>query len=151
MSIYKLDDHSSSPASQQPGNSSQISFVPRRLVIGNNEYVRIGNGNQLVRDPKKLKRILANEKVRWSLHSARLRLAQKRQFCLFFTRFGKCNKSGRKCPYIHDPAKVAICAKFLRGQCSDANCKLTHKDYSRKNARLFILSERTMHQHKLPL
>ncbi|XP_028555161.1 uncharacterized protein LOC110109077 isoform X2 [Dendrobium catenatum] len=121
------DDHSSSPASQQPGNSSQISFVPRRLVIGNNEYVRIGNGNQLVRDPKKLKRILANEKVRWSLHSARLRLAQKRQFCLFFTRFGKCNKSGRKCPYIHDPAKVAICAKFLRGQCSDANCKLTHK------------------------
>ncbi|KAI0502590.1 hypothetical protein KFK09_017544 [Dendrobium nobile] len=121
------DDHSSSPASQQPGNSSQISFVPRRLVIGNNEYVRIGNGNQLVRDPKKLKRILANEKVRWSLHSARLRLAQKRQFCLFFTRFGKCNKSGRKCPYIHDPAKVAICAKFLRDQCSDANCKLTHK------------------------
>ncbi|XP_020582737.1 uncharacterized protein LOC110026215 [Phalaenopsis equestris] len=121
------DDNSTSSASQKQGNSSQISFIPRRLIIGNNEYVGIGNGNQLIRDPKRLKRILANEKVRWSLHSARLRLAQKSQFCLFFTRFGECNKSGRRCPYIHDPTKVAICTKFLKDQCSDTHCKLTHK------------------------
>lgn len=138
-----------------------------------NRYVRIGNGNQLVRDRKKLIRMLASEKIRWSLHTARLRLAKKQQYCQFFTRFGKCNKNSGKCPYIHDPGKVAICTKFLRGLCKDASCKLTHKvrntfigmhcllwvsdncsnstpwclnlaatDYSRKNARLFILFTR---------
>jgi len=92
-----------------------------------NRYIRIGNGNQLVRDPKKLIRMLASEKIRRSLHTARQRLAKKQQYCQFFTRFGKCNKNSGKCPYIHDPGKVAICTKFLRGVCTDANCKLTHQ------------------------
>lgn len=90
-------------------------------------YIRVGNGNQLVRDPKKLVRILANEKIRWSLHTARLRSVRKQQYCQFFTRFGKCNKEDGKCPYIHDPTKIAICTKFLKGLCSSPNCKLTHK------------------------
>lgn len=90
-------------------------------------YVRIGNGNQLIRDPKKRTRKLASEKVRWSLHTARLRLAKKRTYCQFFTRFGKCNKDDGKCPYIHDPSKIAVCTKFLNGLCSNPNCKLTHK------------------------
>lgn len=92
-------------------------------------YIRIGNGNQLIRDPKKRTRILASEKIRWSLHTARLRLARKRKYCQFFTRFGKCNKDNGKCPYIHDPSKVAVCTKFLNGLCSNATCKLTHKVY----------------------
>ncbi|ONK70301.1 uncharacterized protein A4U43_C05F32320 [Asparagus officinalis] len=116
---------------QSPGaDDKQIqknTFVPRRLLIGNNEYVRVGNGNRLVRDPKKLIRMLASEKIRWSLHTARRRLAKKQQYCQFFTRFGKCNKNSGKCTYIHDPEKVAICTKFLRGVCTDANCKLTHQ------------------------
>lgn len=95
--------------------------------IFSNRYVRIGNGNQLVRDPKILTRILASEKVRWSLHMARSRLAKKKQYCQFFTRFGKCNRKGGKCPYIHDPSKVAICTKFLNDSCSNSDCKLTHK------------------------
>ncbi|KAL8485698.1 hypothetical protein ACS0TY_027834 [Phlomoides rotata] len=103
------------------------SYIPRRLLIGNEEYVRIGNGNQLVRDPKKRTRILASEKVRWSLRTARLRLARKRKFCQFFTRFGKCNKDEGKCPYIHDSSKIAVCTKFLSGSCSNPDCKLTHK------------------------
>ncbi|XP_074563443.1 uncharacterized protein LOC141820061 isoform X2 [Curcuma longa] len=104
-----------------------ISSASPKLLGGSNEYVRIGNGNQLVRDPKILTRILASEKVRWSLHMARLRLAKKKQYCQFFTRFGKCNKKGGKCPYIHDPSKVAICTKFLNDSCSNSDCKLTHK------------------------
>ena len=90
-------------------------------------YVQIGNGNQLIRDPKRRTRKLANEKVRWSLHTARQRLARKQKYCQFFTRFGKCNKDGGKCPYIHDPSKIAVCTKFLNGLCSTPNCKLTHK------------------------
>lgn len=90
-------------------------------------YVRVGNGNKLVRNPKRRVRILASEKVRWSLHTARIRLARKKQYCQFFTRFGKCNKDNGKCPYIHDPSKIAVCTKFLNGSCSDTNCKLTHE------------------------
>jgi hypothetical protein len=89
--------------------------------------VRINKGNQLVRNPKKVIRMLASEKVRWSLHTVRSRLAKKQQYCQFFTRFGECKKSGGNCPYIHDRAKVAICTKFLKGLCSNASCKLTHK------------------------
>ncbi|XP_073052767.1 uncharacterized protein [Primulina eburnea] len=111
----------------QSENNFKKSYVPRRLLIGNDEYVRIGTGNQLVRDPKKRTRVLASEKVRWSLRTARLRLARKRKYCQFFTRFGKCNKSDGKCPYIHDFSKIAVCTKFLNGSCTDSDCKLTHK------------------------
>ncbi|CAK8570309.1 unnamed protein product [Lathyrus sativus] len=121
------DDESLSSASTSSGLVSKRGYIPRRLVIGNDEYVTIGNGNQLIRDPKKRIRKLANEKVRWSLHTARQRLARKQKFCQFFTRFGKCNKDGGKCPYIHDPSKIAVCTKFLNGLCSTPNCKLTHK------------------------
>ncbi|XP_013585492.1 PREDICTED: uncharacterized protein At1g21580 isoform X1 [Brassica oleracea var. oleracea] len=110
------------------GKAAKRPFIPKRLVIGHEEYVRVGNGNQLVRDPKKRTRALANEKVRWSLHNVRLRLAKKKKkYCQFFTRFGKCNKDDGKCPYVHDPSKIAVCTKFLNGLCANENCKLTHK------------------------
>lgn len=38
---------------------------------------------------------------------------------------GKCNNTD--CKYIHDPAKVAVCTKFLKGKCEDPNCLLQHK------------------------
>lgn len=129
--------------------------------------MRVNKGNQLVRNPKKVIRMLASEKVRWSLHTVRSRLAKKQQYCQFFTRFGECKKPGGKCPYIHDRAKVTICTKFLKGLCSNTSCKLTHKvrhfllilllilhltfffivrvcpaGPSGKNARLFLFSER---------
>ncbi|CAK9160366.1 unnamed protein product [Ilex paraguariensis] len=121
------DEDPSCLAATQLEKRSKKSYVPRRLMIGNDEYVRIGNGNQLIRDPKKRTRILASEKVRWSLHTARLRLARKRKYCQFFTRFGKCNKDDGKCPYIHDLGKIVVCTKFLNGSCTNPNCKLTHK------------------------
>lgn len=103
-------------------------------------YIRIGNGNQLIRDPKKRTRLLASEKVRWSLHTARLRLARKRKYCQFFTRFGRCNKDSGRCPYLHDPSKIAVCTKFLNGSCSNDNCKLTHKVYLSHMRMQFSLS-----------
>ncbi|KAL1543777.1 hypothetical protein AAHA92_20709 [Salvia divinorum] len=121
------DKESSSSVAPQSKKNVKRSYIPRRLLIGNEEYVRIGNGNQLVRDPKKRVRVLASEKVRWSLRTARLRLARKSRYCQFFTRFGKCNKDGGKCPYIHDPSKIVVCTKFLTGSCTNSNCKLTHK------------------------
>ncbi|XP_042036262.1 uncharacterized protein LOC121782469 isoform X2 [Salvia splendens] len=121
------DKESSSSVAPQSKKNVKRSYIPKRLLIGNEEYVRIGNGNQLIRDPKKRVRVLASEKVRWSLRTARLRLARKSKYCQFFTRFGKCNKDDGKCPYIHDPSKVVVCTKFLAGSCTNVDCKLTHK------------------------
>lgn len=90
-------------------------------------YVRKGFGNQLVRDSRTTARVFASEKVRWSLHNARLRRAKKQAFCVYYTRFGVCKRGDGKCLYIHDPEKVAVCTKFLRGSCSDPACRLTHK------------------------
>lgn len=38
---------------------------------------------------------------------------------------GYCNKRN-DCPFIHDSRRVAICRKFLRSECSDPNCLLSH-------------------------
>ncbi|XP_051139200.1 uncharacterized protein LOC127256995 [Andrographis paniculata] len=127
--LHRITDAETESSSvvEKPAKDAKRSYVPRRLFIDNDEYVRIGNGNKLVRDPKKLTRYLASEKVRWSLRTARLRMARKRKYCQFFTRFGKCNKDDGKCPYIHDPSKIAVCTKFLNSSCSTPDCKLTHK------------------------
>ncbi|KAL4583144.1 hypothetical protein LXL04_007709 [Taraxacum kok-saghyz] len=135
--LQRISDESPS-TSQKSKDEIRKSYVPKRLLIGHDEYVdifyaymmiylRIGNGNQLVRNPKRRTRLFANEKVRWSLHTARSRLARKKKYCQFFTRFGKCNKDDGKCQYIHDPSKIAVCTKFLKGLCSNPDCKLTHK------------------------
>ncbi|XP_034093355.1 zinc finger CCCH domain-containing protein 3 isoform X2 [Gymnodraco acuticeps] len=53
---------------------------------------------------------------------------QPKQYCMYYNRFGKCNR-GNSCPYIHDPDKVAVCTRFLRGTCklADGSCPFSHK------------------------
>ncbi|KAM6938554.1 uncharacterized protein zc3h3 [Lycodopsis pacificus] len=53
---------------------------------------------------------------------------QQKQYCMYYNRFGKCNR-GTSCPYIHDPDKVAVCTRFLRGTChqADGTCPFSHK------------------------
>ncbi|XP_022064109.2 zinc finger CCCH domain-containing protein 3 [Acanthochromis polyacanthus] len=53
---------------------------------------------------------------------------QQKQYCMYYNRFGKCNR-GTSCPYIHDPDKVAVCTRFLRGTCKQADgvCPFSHK------------------------
>ncbi|XP_034035291.1 zinc finger CCCH domain-containing protein 3 isoform X2 [Thalassophryne amazonica] len=53
---------------------------------------------------------------------------QQKQYCMYYNRFGKCNR-GNSCPYIHDPDKVAVCTRFLRGTCKPVagTCPFSHK------------------------
>ncbi|XP_026179081.1 zinc finger CCCH domain-containing protein 3 isoform X2 [Mastacembelus armatus] len=53
---------------------------------------------------------------------------QQKQYCMYYNRFGKCNR-GTSCPYVHDPDKVAVCTRFLRGTCkqADGSCPFSHK------------------------
>ncbi|KAL2894017.1 Zinc finger CCCH domain-containing protein 7 [Bienertia sinuspersici] len=141
------DEEASGFTASKTEKDARKTYVPKRLLIGSDEYVRIGNGNQLVRDPKRRTRILAGEKVRWSLHTARMRLARKRKFCQFFTRFGKCNKGEGKCPFIHDPSKIAVCTKFLNGLCADLECKLTHKAIPERMPDCLCSNEKCPYRH----
>jgi len=47
--------------------------------------------------------------------------------CPFFTKTGTCSR-GKKCPYQHDPDKVAICPRFLHDDCpfTAESCQLSH-------------------------
>ncbi|XP_069579211.1 zinc finger CCCH domain-containing protein 3 [Brachyistius frenatus] len=53
---------------------------------------------------------------------------QQKQYCMYYNRFGRCNR-GNSCPFIHDPDKVAVCTRFLRGTCkqADGTCPFSHK------------------------
>nr|GAT56991.1 predicted protein [Mycena chlorophos] len=47
--------------------------------------------------------------------------------CPRFTTTGSCAR-GLTCPYLHDPAKIAICWNFLQGNCANTaeTCNLSH-------------------------
>ncbi|XP_007899373.1 zinc finger CCCH domain-containing protein 3 [Callorhinchus milii] len=76
-------------------------------------------------------RYIASRAVQRSLaiiRQAKQRRSKKKEYCMYYNRFGKCNR-GEKCPYIHDPEKVAVCTRFLRGTCkqTDGTCPFSHK------------------------
>lgn len=48
-------------------------------------------------------------------------------YCLFFNRFGRCSR-GSQCSKIHDPKRIALCPRFLRGTCNQQNsCPFSHE------------------------
>ncbi|XP_073536181.1 zinc finger CCCH domain-containing protein 3 [Phyllobates terribilis] len=74
-------------------------------------------------------RYIASRAIQRSL--AIIRQAQQKkekEYCMYYNRFGRCNR-GQKCPYIHDPEKVAVCTRFLRGTCkkTDGTCPFSHQ------------------------
>lgn len=45
------------------------------------------------------------------VRQARQRRRRKEpEFCMYYNRFGRCNR-GERCPYVHDPEKVAVCTR----------------------------------------
>ncbi|KAK9814795.1 hypothetical protein WJX72_011587 [[Myrmecia] bisecta] len=68
------------------------------------------------------------------LQALKSRLQRKQQkkgsssVCLTFCRTGKCpgTKDGR-CKLVHDPAKVAVCPRWLQGRCAEDACPLQHR------------------------
>ncbi|XP_044309197.1 zinc finger CCCH domain-containing protein 3-like [Varanus komodoensis] len=76
-------------------------------------------------------RYIASRAVQRSLaiiRQAKQKKEKKKEYCMYYNRFGKCNR-GESCPYIHDPDKVAVCTRFLRGTCkkTDGTCPFSHK------------------------
>ncbi len=50
---------------------------------------------------------------------------QANGYCKFFNRFGRCAR-GDRCEQIHDPKRISLCPRFLRGTCNQANCLFSH-------------------------
>jgi len=125
----------------QRGSMSGASSSKQSQVLAGRR--RSSNGRTIVlRTPTTLVRskvsnsqtkTVASRVLRRSIHNARLYKKNKQkpaseQYCMFYNRFGKCNKRDT-CPYIHDPSKIAVCTKFLRGRCKniDGTCPFSHK------------------------
>ncbi|XP_004443095.1 PREDICTED: zinc finger CCCH domain-containing protein 3 [Ceratotherium simum simum] len=75
-------------------------------------------------------RSLASRALQRSLaivRQARQKKRRKEEYCMYYNRFGRC-KRGEGCPYIHDPEKVAVCTRFVRGTCkkTDGTCPFSH-------------------------
>ncbi|KAI5109399.1 zinc finger CCCH domain-containing protein 3, partial [Silurus meridionalis] len=78
-----------------------------------------------------ISRHVASRAVQKSLaiiRQANQKKQQAKNYCMYYNRFGKCNR-GTACPFIHDPDKVAVCTRFLRGTCkqTDGTCSFSHK------------------------
>ncbi|KAB0371515.1 hypothetical protein FD755_016453 [Muntiacus reevesi] len=95
-----------------------------------------GGGRPLLRtgrmDPAgSCSRSLASRAVQRSLAIVRQaqqrRRRRKEEYCMYYNRFGRCNR-GERCPYVHDPEKVAVCTRFVRGTCkkTDGTCPFSH-------------------------
>ncbi|KAF9312230.1 hypothetical protein BG003_006488 [Podila horticola] len=100
--------------------------TPKQFAVDGVVYVRTTNGN-LVRATLVKSQLLAKRAAQEALKAKRNKsMARKRQFCKYFTRFGQCTNT--RCPFMHSRQHLAICKRFLRGQChfTDASCKLSH-------------------------
>jgi len=72
------------------------------------------------------KRLVAKKLVKKNLLRVYKKKSTESKYCLFYCRFGKC-KRGVSCKFLHDPEKVAVCTRFLRGTCKDEKCVFSHK------------------------
>ncbi|XP_049267069.1 zinc finger CCCH domain-containing protein 3 [Rhipicephalus sanguineus] len=113
----------------QPLCNSEQTNGRTRIDVGGKTYIERKPG-VLSQTPSAETRTYLNRTVNRSIHRVRnvdssQKLKQK-SYCMFFNRFGRCNK-GDKCAYIHDPEKVAVCTRFLRGTCRVSDCPFSHK------------------------
>ncbi|KAM4865581.1 zinc finger CCCH domain-containing protein 3 [Thomomys bottae] len=110
--LYKVSANKLSKTSSRPGDGSR-------------GLLRTGRGDTT----SSCSRSLASRAVQRSLAIIRQAKHKKRrrEYCMYYNRFGKCNR-GERCPYIHDPEKVAVCTRFLRGTCkkTDGTCPFSH-------------------------
>nr|XP_045000025.1 zinc finger CCCH domain-containing protein 3 isoform X2 [Jaculus jaculus] len=111
--LYKVSANKLSKTSSRPSDSSRVLLRPGRL------------------DPaSSCSRSLASRAIQRSLaiiRQARQKKEKKREYCMYYNRFGRCDR-GEHCPYIHDPEKVAVCTRFVRGTCkkTDGTCPFSH-------------------------
>lgn len=110
--------------------SAKISLVSKvsRIHIGGAIFTRTSAG--VLKRVSTHKLIVANRVVHKSIATAfaknrKIQCRPAKKPCLYFNNFGKCKN--KKCPYIHDPKKIAVCRRMIQGTCKVSGCPFYHK------------------------
>ncbi|XP_030075703.1 zinc finger CCCH domain-containing protein 3 [Microcaecilia unicolor] len=131
--MYRVSATKLSKTSSNPNKSSDLGN--RSLSrAGRLDYSAYCPGYSVPNCPSKSttpSRYIASRAVQRSLaiiRQAKQKKEKKKEYCMYYNRFGKCNR-GEACPFIHDPEKVAVCTRFLRGTCkkTDGTCPFSHQ------------------------
>ncbi|WVF67259.1 hypothetical protein IAT40_002007 [Kwoniella sp. CBS 6097] len=102
----KLTRIGESPSSSGSGSGGVFTPTRKSLSFGGGKYKRTMKGNLILKKTGSP--------------------VKSQQLCRYFTKTGRCN-FGLTCPHIHDPARVSICPRYLRGTCTlGTSCPLSH-------------------------
>ncbi|KAH8257280.1 hypothetical protein KR038_006530 [Drosophila bunnanda] len=107
---------------------SENRTIMRRIDIGGLTYVASAKTqNVFIRTTNHLSRahlITARQRSLTLLNKSRVKTNVP---CAIYQKLGKCAAHSRgKCRKLHDQRQVAICSSFLRGDCSNPDCLLSH-------------------------
>uniref|UniRef100_A0A8C7EHT3 Zinc finger CCCH domain-containing protein 3 n=1 Tax=Nothoprocta perdicaria TaxID=30464 RepID=A0A8C7EHT3_NOTPE len=130
--MYRVSANKLSKTFSTPGRSRDLSTKsPGRAARLTSTPISPGYSPSSYLNRSATSRYIASRAVQRSLaiiRQAKQKKEKKKEYCMYYNRFGKCNR-GDSCPYIHDPEKVAVCTRFLRGTCkkTDGTCSFSHK------------------------
>ena len=116
---------SSSPVAAVKLNTSLA--AGKKMYLGGEELEEVEPG-VFTRSRHSLTRQSITQAKNRSINTIMKNATRSKQYCMFFNKFGKCNKKeAGNCPFIHDKEKIAVCRRFLQGSCHKENCLLSHK------------------------
>ncbi|XP_017475996.1 PREDICTED: zinc finger CCCH domain-containing protein 3 [Rhagoletis zephyria] len=103
------------------------SRLRQRIDIGGLTYVASTTQNVFVRTRNHLTLAHLNTAKNRSLQLLTRRLVKSNIPCAIFQRIGKCIAHERgRCNKVHDKRQVTICPRFLRSECHNSECLLSH-------------------------
>ncbi|XP_060651256.1 zinc finger CCCH domain-containing protein 3 [Drosophila nasuta] len=114
-----------------PVNAPQLSVnrnLRLRIDIGGLTYVSSAKTqNVFIRTTNHVSRAHLMTAKQRSMQLLNRSLVKTNVPCAIFQRLGKCAAHSRgKCRRLHDKRQVAICSRFLRGECKKEDCLLSH-------------------------
>ncbi|XP_066998403.2 uncharacterized protein ZC3H3 [Anabrus simplex] len=112
------------------GNGQQTipvkSNAIKRVDIGGITFVQ-KSCDLLMRTNTHNTRSLLSQAKQRSIALLTRKMRKNNQPCMIYRRFGKCTRHEKgTCQLVHDPKHIAICKKFLQGQCQITGCLLSH-------------------------
>ncbi|KAM6282106.1 zinc finger CCCH domain-containing protein 3 [Porphyrio hochstetteri] len=128
--MYRVSANKLSKTSSTPGRGRDLNTKSPGRAVRLHSTPSPGSSPSSCLNRSATSRYIASRAVQRSLAIIRQakQKKKKKEYCMYYNRFGKCNR-GESCPYIHDPEKVAVCTRFLRGTCkkTDGTCSFSHK------------------------
>jgi hypothetical protein len=113
---------SAATTSSKQSSSSAVTSQSVGPALFKSDY-RFINNPKLGPTKTGLNKKLVNRALKWKRKTA----IRRKQDCMFFIRRGKC-VFGDECRKRHDPAKVALCSRFIfYNRCSNSPCPFQHK------------------------